>query len=308
MAKIKDNPTVSVIIPTYNRAHMVGRAIQSVLNQTYQDFELIVVDDGSTDNTDEVVKGFDNERPRYIRYKENKGAQVARNTGLKAARGEYIALLDSDDEWLPEKLEKQINKFKSVSNNVGLIYCGKTNINKKTGEILNEIVPTERGDVFKNLINHNFTAGSTPLIKKLCFIKAGYFDTELPAFQDYDLWLRISMHYKFNFVAENLVKVCFHTTQITANVERRLQGAIIIFSKYQKYMPRSVAANKLKYIGMLLAYQGNFKEASRYFKGAINNNRLDMYNYIRFLLCKFAPTIYQARLERIRANSIRRLR
>jgi len=94
------NPKVSVIIPTYNRAHLIGRAIQSVLNQTYQDFELIVVDDGSTDNTNEVIKEFSQKDKRilYIKHDKNKGGSAARNTGIKAARGEYIAFQDSDDE------------------------------------------------------------------------------------------------------------------------------------------------------------------------------------------------------------------
>ena len=103
---------VSVIITTYNRAHLVGKAIKSVLNQTFQDFELIVVDDGSTDNTEEVINSFNDTRIRYIRHKINKGGNAARNTGLRNSKGEYIAFLDSDDEWLPEKLERQLEVFK----------------------------------------------------------------------------------------------------------------------------------------------------------------------------------------------------
>jgi len=99
VAETKNNPTVSVIIPTYNRAQLVGRAIQSALNQTYQDFEIIVVDDGSTDNTEEAMKGFGDERIRYIRHKENSGSSAAPgNTAIRTARGEYIAFQDSDDE------------------------------------------------------------------------------------------------------------------------------------------------------------------------------------------------------------------
>lgn len=111
----KNNPKVSVIIPTYNRAHLIGRAIKSVLNQTYKDFEIIIVDDGSTDKTEEVVKDFKDERVRYIRREKNKGGSAARNTGIKAARGEYIAFQDSDDEWLPEKLEKQMKAFEAMA-------------------------------------------------------------------------------------------------------------------------------------------------------------------------------------------------
>ena len=112
-------PKVSVIIPTYNRAHLVGRAIRSVLNQTYQDFEIIVVDDGSTDNTEEVVKSFNDPRIRYIRHEKNRGGSAACNTGIRAARGEYIAFQDSDDEWLPEKLEKQMQVFENTPTGVG---------------------------------------------------------------------------------------------------------------------------------------------------------------------------------------------
>ena len=108
MVKMKKNPTVSVVIPTYNRAPLIGRSIKSVLNQTYQDFEIIIVDDASTDNTKEVVSNFNDERIRYIQHEENKGEAAARNTGIKATRCDYIAPQDSDDEWIPEKLSTQI--------------------------------------------------------------------------------------------------------------------------------------------------------------------------------------------------------
>src|SRR4030043_1337098 len=107
----KAAPTVSVIIPTYNRAHLVGRSIRSVLNQTYQDLEVIVVDDGSKDNTAEIVRGITDPRIVFLKHEKNRGVSAARNTGLKAARGKYIAFQDSDDEWLPQKLEKQLELF-----------------------------------------------------------------------------------------------------------------------------------------------------------------------------------------------------
>lgn len=107
---------VSVVIPTYNRAHVLNRAIRSVLGQTYQHFEIIVVDDGSTDNTEQVVKAIADDRVRYIRHETNKGtAAAARNTGIRQACGEFIGFVDSDDEWLPGKLQKQVDKFHSAS-------------------------------------------------------------------------------------------------------------------------------------------------------------------------------------------------
>ena len=103
------NPTVSVIIPEYNRSKLLSLAIESALNQTYQDLEIIVIDDGSTDNTKEVVEGFikQDSRVKYIQHENNKGASAARNTGIMSAKGEYIAFLDSDCQWMPEKIEKK---------------------------------------------------------------------------------------------------------------------------------------------------------------------------------------------------------
>ena len=115
-------PTVSIIIPTYNREQLLGRAIKSVLAQTYQDFELIIVDDGSTDNTERLVKSFNSEKTRYIRHRKNKGPAAARNTGIRSAKGDYIAFQDSDDEWMPEKLEKQMRAFTTAPPEVGVVY------------------------------------------------------------------------------------------------------------------------------------------------------------------------------------------
>ena len=133
----EEKPTGSVIIPTYNRARMVDRAIQSVLSQTYQDFEIIVVDDASTDNTQEVVKEcmFRDKRVRYIKHEKNKGGSAARNTGIKNEHGEYVGFLDSDDEWLPTKLEKQIELFRKRCNSVGAVYCLQYMMDDSIGRI-----------------------------------------------------------------------------------------------------------------------------------------------------------------------------
>jgi len=131
-----ERPTVSVIISTYNRAYLIDRFIQSVLNQTYQDFELIVVDDGSTDNTEDIIRQFQekDKRIKYIKHDKNKGGSAERNTGIKNSVGKYIAFQDSDDEWFPEKLEKQMEVFKNTSSKVGVVYTGFWRIkdNKKT--------------------------------------------------------------------------------------------------------------------------------------------------------------------------------
>jgi glycosyltransferase involved in cell wall biosynthesis len=302
---MKDSPTISVVIPTYNRAYIVGRAIQSILNQTYQDFEIIVVDDGSTDNTEEVVKGFGDDRLRYTRHKENSGASAApRNTGIQMARGEYVAFLSSDDEWLPQMLEKQINKFESLSPDVGVVYCGYACIVEKTGEILSESVPTVRGDVFRSMIEESMTLGDlTPLIRKECFEKAGIFDTEFSSAELWDLLIRISKYYKFDFVPEILCKYYIHPEQGATSLERVIQGQDLRTRKYQSYLSKTAVSNRFRHFGTLCCYQGDFKKAGRYFREAIITNPLNIQAYILFLLCKLAPRLYQARLKRLRAKS-----
>ena len=115
------SPTVTVVIPTYNRANLLGRSIRSVIGQTYGDFELIIVDDGSTDSTAEIAASFDDERVKYIRREQNGGVGAARNTGIKAAIGKFVAFNDHDDEWLPDKLERQMKIFKTLPSHVGVV-------------------------------------------------------------------------------------------------------------------------------------------------------------------------------------------
>jgi len=191
-------PKVSVIIPTYNRALLIRRAIASVLRQTYQDFEIIVIDDCSDDNTHVMVENFKDKRIRYIKHLENKGSAAARNTGIKIAQGEYIAFQDSDDEWLPEKLERQMNVFNNAPPEVGVVYTRFKKIkNNKRSYLAFYWVAQKEGDIHNNLLNGNYITTSTTVIKRECFDKTGMFDESLPRFQDWELWLRISRYYHF---------------------------------------------------------------------------------------------------------------
>lgn len=196
-------PLITVIIPTYNRAHLIGRAIQSVLNQTYKDFEIIVVDDGSSDNTKQAVKSFNDKRIKYLRLKENSGSSAAPgNTAIKIASGKYVAFLDSDDEWLPESLEK---KLKCFEGNIGVVYSGfiRRNDEKKMEYT---IIPTKRGNIYRDELRKDYVSStSAVMVRRECFDKVGLFDETLPARQDYDMWLRLSKHYLFNYVPDPLV-------------------------------------------------------------------------------------------------------
>ncbi|MCM8777982.1 MAG: glycosyltransferase [Candidatus Omnitrophica bacterium] len=120
----ENKPLVSIIIPVYNRVDLLPRTLNSVINQTYKDIEIIVVDDGSTEDIKSVVDNFNDPRIKYLRHNENKGVAAARNTGMKISRGAFIAFLDSDDEYLPEKIEKQVEFFLEQSNETDVVYCG----------------------------------------------------------------------------------------------------------------------------------------------------------------------------------------
>ena len=202
---------VSVIIPTYNRARVLKRSIQSVLDQTYQDFEIIVVDDGSNDNTKDVVNSFNNDKIRYIRHEENRGPGAARNTGIELAESDYIAFQDSDDEWLQWKLEKQMQCFEASSPQVGVVYTGLWRVrgNKKF-YIPSHRIAKKEGDIYNIICKGNFVDLPGTVVKKECFRKAGMFDEGLPQFEDWELWIRISRYYQFKYLNEPLI-MSYHT-------------------------------------------------------------------------------------------------
>lgn len=263
-------PKVSVIIPTYNYGKYIERAIDSILTQTYQDFEIIVVDDGSTDNTGEIIRSKQNDKIRYF-YQENKGAPSARNKGIKESIGKYIAFLDADDEWFPNKLEKQIDKFQKASVRVGLVYSGLIYIWKENEDKVIKIVPTLRGNIFDSFLKVSVLGSPTPLIKKCCFQKAGLFDERLPSCQDWDMWLRISKYYEVDFVSDILAKHHIHKNQITEKIELKIQGRKMMIKKYHDVLVNypSILSIHFSELGKLNCVAGNWKEGFEYFLKAI---------------------------------------
>src|SRR5262245_40242735 len=213
-------PEVSVIIPTHNRACFLRDAITSVLNQTFQEFEIIVVDDASCENTSEVVASFHDKRIRLIRHATNKGGSAARNTGILASTCNFIAFLDDDDEWLPDKLAKQMNIFCSSLAEVGCVYTGCVMVNRDNGRVIDQRIPTKRGNLSKDLLRSNCVGGtSSVLLKKTCLQKVGLFDEMLPRSQDYDLWIRIANEFLFEYVPEPLFKYYVHENKISTNLD-----------------------------------------------------------------------------------------
>ena len=248
-----NRPTVSVVIPAYNRAHIVGRAVRSVLNQTYQGFELIVVDDGSADDTGGAVKAFKDGRLRYLRHEKNRGAAAARNRGIGAARGRYVAFLDSDDEWLPEKLAKEVAVFQASGPAVGLVYCGKALLNEESDRILKVRMPTSQGDVYEKLLAWDFIGSSSRVtVRKETLDAVGGFDEQFKTCHDWELWLRVARVSRVAFVPEVLVKRYLHSGQLSGSLNGIWRGRAMIVEKYRDEMQRPVLGKHLGNLAILV--------------------------------------------------------
>ena len=204
------SPLISVIIPAYNHAQFVEEAVESVLSQTYKHLEVIVVDDGSTDDTRDILKKYQN-KLTYI-FQKNNGQSSARNHGIRTGKGTYIAFLDSDDLWLPEKLELQMEVM-SQNQTIGLVSCGAYIINPK-GRIEDEWIREEyqtREKLLRDLQTRKlFLNTSCVLVKRMCLDRVGEFKEGLGFAEDWDLWLRIARHYEVRIIRKPLIKCRKH--------------------------------------------------------------------------------------------------
>jgi glycosyltransferase involved in cell wall biosynthesis len=248
-------PTVTVVIPTFNRAAVVGRAIRSVLSQTCQDLELIVVDDCSTDGTEQAVRGFSDNRIKYIRHDRNRLAGAARNTGIRCAQGEYVAFLDSDDEWLPEKLEKELEVFRNSDPEVGLVYTGKM-ISDESGKLLQVRMPTLSGWVYEAMLDVNFIGScSRVTVKKQILDRVAGFDETFANCQDYDLWLRVARASKIACIHHCLVKRHMLSNRMSVSLRGICEGWERILMKYRSDMkPRTLTRHLSRVAILLLNY------------------------------------------------------
>jgi glycosyltransferase involved in cell wall biosynthesis len=255
---MNERPMVSVIIPTYNRAEILRQAIISVLHQTFQDFEIIVIDDSSHDATFDVVHDFDDIRIKYLSHKINKGGSAARNTGIANAVTEYIAFLDDDDEWLPFKLEKQMQLMVASPSKTGAIYTGYVLVDRVSGKIVRQKIPAKNGDLYHELLKGNPVGGtSCVLLRKACFEKVGIFDEELPSFQDYDMWIRIAKEYHFDYIGESMLKYYIHDTRIWTNLDALNRGIEIMLKRYgESHAFRRKLSCYYLYIGVRYCREG----------------------------------------------------
>ena len=220
------SPKISVCVPTYNRAHLVATTIESVLGQTFTDFELVVVDDGSTDGTSEVVELFKDSRIRYVRTDENAGIAASRNRCLDVARGAYIGWLDSDDVYLPSMLATQ-SALLDRCRNVGLVHGAYEVIDEAGARLPDWPWPfaadtVERGAAaFADLVIANYVAAPTVLVRRECQDRAGAYAPEIGrTSSDWDMWLRLALHGDVAFTSTPVAQYRFHASSVSASAAR----------------------------------------------------------------------------------------
>ncbi len=240
---------ISVVIPVYNREKLVGRAIKSVLDQTFGDYEIIVIDDGSVDGTKKVVQRYKG-RIKYI-YQENKGISTARNRGIQEASGEYIAFLDSDDTWAPEKLEIQLDLMQK-NERLGLV-CSRMVILNENGDQCGMKPEKKTGKNFKELVE---IGGDLPtssvMTRRVCFEEVGMFDESLVMMEDFEMWVRIASQYDIYMDEDKILAHYYrHDRQITKSRTLVYETTVQLHKKIlghfgaTKDFPRKIVKRKI---------------------------------------------------------------
>ncbi len=224
--KCQKLPLVSVVIPTYNRIHTLPASVDSVLKQTYKNLELIIMDDGSTDGTEEYVKEIADERVRYRKAEKNMGPSAARNKGAELAKGEYLAFQDSDDEWMPDKLEKQM-KLILDSGELSFVYSefGLYHDGELLAVIPSRNIPygEKQGSLFSFLLLYPLISTQTMLIRTKDFLEEGGFNETLKAYEDFEFTMRFAKNHRIGFVQEALVKVNVQNSSVSKQYDERIR-------------------------------------------------------------------------------------
>lgn len=265
---------VSVIIPVFNREKTIERAVRSILMQTYQNVEVIVVDDCSTDRTVALVNKIDDERVKCVRLDKNCGACRARNVGIAMATGDFVAFQDSDDEWLPNKLEIQVESLKN--DKVEVNFCAFYRINGRKKVRIPErnfVLPKSHEAISRDLLKENFISTQTILARRDVFKKVK-FDEDLPRFQDWDLAIRLAREYQISYTDSPLVNVYVQGDSITKNAKKGLDALEIIRKKYSDQIIHDwEVLRSFSYKKCILSYKAGFKvkkEAWEYLQGGFN--------------------------------------
>lgn len=295
---------VSVVIPAYNREKFIKSAIQSVLSQTFQNFEIIVIDDGSVDNTFKIVSLLaerDN-RIRCIQHETNNGAQVARKKGVDLANGEFIAFLDSDDEWYADKLQKQVEAFGILPSSVGVVHCGCHQYIKVLGEKKLLVIPKLSGSIYKKVLKKFGPLYPCLMVRRECFKHiTNAIDPGVPSFQEWDLSINLAKKYDFYFIDEPLMVYNVHEDEsISKDIHREVEGYLYIVEKHKNEILKYCGKRALgrHYHWLAKRYSTMLKDdvCSRIFYNKARKNGInDFYTYVSSFSPKLSSNLRQLR-------------
>jgi glycosyltransferase involved in cell wall biosynthesis len=287
------SPQTSIVIPTYNRETAISRAIDSVLEQTADDYEIVIVDDGSEDSTQEVIKEYNNNRIRYIEHKENRGQNVARNTGLRAAKGTYISYLDSDDVLLPQHLEKVVNKLEELPHNYAGAVTGYEDV--VDGEVNPQ--PGYDGKItYKDLTRdmYNRIGGLSILTFRADILgEIGLHDENIINSTDLDFYLQILEEYNLYGIDEVLCRRFKHTESVSMNAELVARGEKTIISKYGDKLTPENRAKRRYNRAIALAELGKMQKASEAFRQCIRDYPLGILYYYHFVISLLGEKMFR---------------
>ena len=250
-----NNYMISVIICTYNRADLLSKAIDSVLSQNYQDFEIIIIDDASTDNTESLVKNFTDNRIKYYKNDSNLGIAKSRNKGVSLANGEYVAMLDSDDYWLDcNKLQKQLDIF-NQDKKIGLVGTGIVCVNDKGEKIKEDIFEIKDNLIRQRILLKNQFAQSSVLFSKEAFNSVSGYDESLLVCEDLDLWLKIGKEFKLANIPEPLIAYLIHAGGISkANKKRIAFSTDKVINRYKYNYPNYFKAQLKSWLRIIISF------------------------------------------------------
>ena len=284
---------ITVIITTCKRKpQMLKRAIESVFAQTFSDWELIIVDDSPEDyefrdDVRDMIKNFSSSI-KYIRHEKNSGVSIARNTGINLAQGEFIAFLDDDDEWLPEKLSRQLEKFGNYK--IGLVYCRNYYVDDVSGEIHEVKKVCHEGKVFYALLRENFIGSPSFVIFRTEYLReVGGFAVETPpieACEDWELFIRIAEKYEVACVDSPLVKYHDNHGEHGDTILRRIRGQEYIYNKYSQHFDFYVKCKRLSALSVLNRKAGNYRKALIYWLKALPLQPFRFWTHIKEFMSK----------------------
>ena len=290
--KYKDNPLVSIVVPAYNAASFIGQTLKSIIEQTYKNIEVIVVNDGSKDNTADLVRSFAQADSRItLVEQQNLGVSAARNLGIEKLKGEFIALIDADDIYYPQAIEKLTNTILQADDSVGVVYGWSAHIDESENLTGSFNCSTFEGDVYKDLIQSQFVGNASAfLARRSCIDKTGYFDRQiLPGCADWDFLLKLGERYQFKVVPEFLIgyrKLSTSMSSDFAKMEKAYQQIIDNACKRNPALTaESLCASKSNYF-IYLSTQSRitrkyYQSISYLWKALILDKQLLSNSYVR---------------------------